>query len=691
MISSGATAGVAGGRVRFQLDPDTDQTPVGATMSEDGSFHWTPSEDQVGDFTFTVIAVNRDNFCEADAERFTISVRPMNEAPEVGEVPDQSIPHNSELSVVVEATDPNEGDPLSLEVVSGPEFVSVEQTGSGQWVVHWSPDPGTPPGTYGIELQVSDGELTDRTSFNVELTNVAPSVDLNGPDAVGTGTSQDFVEGQGAVPVAVDVTIADADDSVLQWATAQIVTPMDGPAESLSVDTSGTNIWTYYDADFGTLILFGEDTVENYQRVLASLTYNNELQDPHTCPRQIEVTVDDGWNVSEVATATVHIVAVNQGPNLILPAPYDNEATPVEVEVGTSIEFPTEVVDPDSTDFKYILDLDNSGLPAEASQPMINPYGTFAWTPDTVGTFEITVIVLDEHGAADRETFTVTVEDHACHHDDDGETAVDPSDVLFAHDRDGQLFTVNVDSGDINIIGLMSEQMFDIAFDNDGNLFGISDNGDLYSIDPETAAISLIGSTGEFINALEFSPTGELYGAGEQFYSINPVSGSASAIGDLNGFTSDGDLAFGDDGRLLLAAENDQLVEVDVATGAAALVTDVVQPGVRSLDLLGLDYHANGMLYGFLNEHSSVVRIDPKTGAAEEVLNFADAGLNGVYGASFYQTKKDDSGSSPDSPVWDFGPWLEWHDFCSLELVDPSLVDVLALDSLASGSASDIA
>ncbi|HRX78753.1 MAG TPA: Ig domain-containing protein, partial [Pirellulaceae bacterium] len=294
MISSGATAGTAGGLVRFQLDPDSDQTPAGATLTEDGFFQWNPSEDQVGEFTFTVIAVNRDNFCEADAEKFTIVVRPMNEAPDLAGVPDQVSPRGADFAMDVSATDPNAGDSLTLNVINGPQGVSVEQTDSGQWVVHWTPDPGTPPGTYQFELQVSDGELTDTELFNVELTNAIPMIDLNGPEDEGTGSRQTFVEGKGSVPIAVDVAINDSDDAVLQSATARIVNPMNGAAESLGVDVSDTNITASYDSETGTLTLTGEDTVENYQRVLGSLSYNNESQDPHACPRQVEVTVNDG-------------------------------------------------------------------------------------------------------------------------------------------------------------------------------------------------------------------------------------------------------------------------------------------------------------------------------------------------------------------------------------------------------------
>src|SRR5262249_28657871 len=90
------------------------------------------------------------------------------------------------------------------------------------------------------------------------------------------------------------------------------------------------------------------------------------------------------------------------------------------------------------------------------------------------------------------------------------------SPVLYAHDRNGKLFDVDVPTGQVNVIGTMSAVMFDIAFDSSGDLYGVDQGSSLYRIDPRTAATTAIGPVGGFVNGLVFAPDGTLYGAGSE-------------------------------------------------------------------------------------------------------------------------------------------------------------------------------
>ncbi|NEQ69558.1 MAG: hypothetical protein F6K21_29525 [Symploca sp. SIO2D2] len=139
--------------------------------------------------------------------------------------------------------------------------------------------------------------------------NRAPELDLNGANA-GIDFTSSF---SGAAVSVVDSELSLSDNSnELIMATVTITNLQDGTAESLSADTTGTNITATYnhDSTTGILTLSGTDTVANYQQVLGSITYNNTAATPNTTDRIIEFVVDDGAahsNTSQVATTTVTV------------------------------------------------------------------------------------------------------------------------------------------------------------------------------------------------------------------------------------------------------------------------------------------------------------------------------------------------------------------------------------------------
>ena len=61
--------------IRWQLDPDVPtDTPVGATITAEGVFRWTPTATQVGMHEIVVLVVDSGTPRLADAEVFTIEV-----------------------------------------------------------------------------------------------------------------------------------------------------------------------------------------------------------------------------------------------------------------------------------------------------------------------------------------------------------------------------------------------------------------------------------------------------------------------------------------------------------------------------------------------------------------------------------------------------------------------------------------
>lgn len=203
--------------------------------------------------------------------------------------------------------------------------------------------------------------------------------------------------------------------------------------------------------------------------------------------------------------------------------------------------------------------------------------------------------------------------------------------IMHLHDDQGRLGTVDVETGDVNVIGSMGRTMTDIAFDTSGNLWGITFTG-FYSIDAGTAEATYVGrhniSDG---NALVFDTDGTLYAAGNttsNLYSISTASGSSTSLGSM-GFFSGGDLAF-NSGGFYLASNTAELVSIDLNDVSGS--SSVGSFGVN--DMFGLATGDDGELYGVAD--STSYSIDLLSGQASDGVSFAGQGMNQAYGQSFY-------------------------------------------------------
>ena len=204
--------------------------------------------------------------------------------------------------------------------------------------------------------------------------------------------------------------------------------------------------------------------------------------------------------------------------------------------------------------------------------------------------------------------------------------------TLWADDAQGKLFTVNVGTGAVHVIGKMPVVMFDIAYDAHGNLYGIDGVSDLWKINPSNASAKEVGAVGAFVNSLVFSDKGILYAAGSALYSINITTGHGARVGtaNLNGYSSAGDLAFDSAGTLYLSTNSNDLVRVNTSTGGAALVGSLGYNQVY-----GMAYGPNGVLYGLSNSTSQIFSINLATGKGTYDCSFAGKGVDGVNGSTF--------------------------------------------------------
>jgi len=214
-------------------------------------------------------------------------------------------------------------------------------------------------------------------------------------------------------------------------------------------------------------------------------------------------------------------------------------------------------------------------------------------------------------------------------------TLLSAAPTLWADDAAGRLFTVNVASGAVHVIGQMPADMYDIAYDAKGNLYGVdgaSGVSNLWKINPANGSAQEIGSLGASVNSLVFSDSGTLYAAGSALYTINTATGHATMVGtaNLSGYASAGDLAFDASGNLDLSASNGDLVRINTTTGAASLI------GAMGFDeVYGLAEGPDGVLYGMANSTSQIFSINPATGQGTLLASFANEGVAGVNGTSF--------------------------------------------------------
>jgi len=374
----------------------------------------------------SISVVVNDGTSNSTARTSTISTLVgVNDPPALAAIAAQNATVGVPFQVIVTATDP-QNDNLTYQLdrddpmESIPASAIITKNNNNEAVITWTPSVADGPGPFTFVVLVTDDDataLTDREQFVVTIITAPPSVDLNG-DGSGLDFASSFTEGDAAVLIVdTDLAVSDSDSTTLSSATATITNLQNGTDESLSVVTTGTAITADYVAATGVLTLSGSDSLSSYQQVLRTLRYNNTSQDPGEVARSISVVVNDGTNNSSTATATVSVTGVNDAINLVLPAPYENEATPIEVTLGNAISFTATATDPDHapSEITFYLDLDGSGILPTAAQPTITtpptavPGGLFQWTPDALGTFIITILVTDGQGLPDQATFTITV------------------------------------------------------------------------------------------------------------------------------------------------------------------------------------------------------------------------------------------------------------------------------------------
>ncbi|MGF1491304.1 MAG: Ig-like domain-containing protein [Microcoleaceae cyanobacterium] len=461
-------------------------------------------------------------------------------------------------------SDPN-NDPLEIIAVgtSTNATIALETGGTS---VSFTPDVDF-TGTTDFEYTISDGRGgTDTASVSVTV-NTPPALDLDS-SAAGNDFATTFDEQSGnPVAIAGAVDVVDPDSNV-ESATITLTNPLDVTDESLGIDAAGTLPTTVtasaYNTTTGVLTLTGAGaSMEDYEKALGLIVYDNASRDPDTTQRVITVSVSDAFDSSNTATSTISINAFDDPPVVDLDTTAtgtDYADTFTENDPAVSIGNPGNIgiTDPDNPDIN------------SATIRLLNP-------TDTVESLGITEVV--------------------------GGTL--PSGI-----------TVSTTSDQINLSGLFSQEDYEDALDQifyintcDNPSAGVRqiqvvvNSGGVISV-PATSAITVVPvndppnaiDDGPFrinntVNVLNLDPlTNDSDAEGETLTLTtvsNPALGTITQVGNLIQYQADGS-GIGTD------TLNYVVQDVNGATATAVITVEVLDPATAAGDtLVGADFADN--------------------------------------------------------------------------------------------------
>ena len=129
----------------------------------------SPASDYNGDITVSVIASDGQ---ASGSGSFTLTVTPVNDAPVIGTLDNQSIDEDTSLTVELSASDVD-GDALTFSASNGDSDISVDGT-----TLTITP-PADYNGSEDVTVVVTDGDLSDSTTFTLTVNpvNDAPTLD----------------------------------------------------------------------------------------------------------------------------------------------------------------------------------------------------------------------------------------------------------------------------------------------------------------------------------------------------------------------------------------------------------------------------------------------------------------------------------------------------------------------------------
>ena len=322
--------------------------PAGAAIDgETGDFSWTPTEEQDGEYTFTVKVSDGELTTQ---EEITVTVAEVNVAPELGSIGDQEVDELVELTFTATATDADlAAQQLTFSLVDAPSGAAIDG-GTGEF--SWTPTEEQ-DGEHTFTVMVSDGELTDEEEIIISVgdVNLPPSLELIGDQEV---------------------------DELVEWTLTVTATDDDMPEQSLEFSLVGAPAGAAIDGETGVF----------------SWTPTEEQDGEYT----FTVMVSDGEE-SDEEEIKVTVAEVNVAP--VLSAIGDQSGN-----VRSELTFTASATDTDVPKQSLAFSLADAPTGAAIDEST----GEFSWTPtaDQAGDQTFTVVVSDGESTGE-EVITVTV------------------------------------------------------------------------------------------------------------------------------------------------------------------------------------------------------------------------------------------------------------------------------------------
>ena len=246
-------------------------------------------------------------------------------------------------------------------------------------------DPGRPNESVRVvHFYVSDGDKESYVAVaNISFvgTNDVPYLDING-DARGQNNEVEFREEENPIHlVDANLIVHDEDNDTLAYITVQILNIEDPGNEFLAVEnvtlqTGTQNIpnvvqlrsifpLVSYNLSTGILNISGLATLDDYEAILRTVTYENTADEPVLVNRNVLFTLSDGELTSSPVYASVTMIPINDSPrfndiSVIQPSINEDERNNPGVTVHQMAFNLIEDDDDNATRGIAIIDVDSS-------------------------------------------------------------------------------------------------------------------------------------------------------------------------------------------------------------------------------------------------------------------------------------------------------------------------------------------
>jgi VCBS repeat-containing protein len=277
--------------------------PTNGTVSinDAGQIVFEPAADYSGQATFSYTV--SDGNGGTDTATVTLTITGVNDAPEATEV---TITTSEDTATVVDLlANVTDADGDSLTISGTPTAAHGTLTLNTDGTYTYTPEANY-NGSDTVTYTVSDGHggtTTVTSDVSIAAVNDAPVVTM---ESAGT-----YTEGGHAVSIVGDITISDADSTMMSQAVITLTNAHAG--DSLNTDgVSGLFVETDVTADGQIFVtLSGTATAAEYETAIKAITYSSDADDADNAARQISVQVTDAAGndslASNTATAVIHV------------------------------------------------------------------------------------------------------------------------------------------------------------------------------------------------------------------------------------------------------------------------------------------------------------------------------------------------------------------------------------------------